>query len=61
VDAEAGFPPETIAELTRRGHEVVTIDRWSNGKVMGIRRDPERGVLLGAVSPRRIIGYALGW
>jgi gamma-glutamyltranspeptidase/glutathione hydrolase len=61
VDAESGFPAATIAELTRRGHEVVEIDRWANGKVMGIRCDRERGVLTGAVSPRRIIGYALGW
>ncbi|MFB3819722.1 MAG: gamma-glutamyltransferase family protein [Candidatus Methylomirabilales bacterium] len=61
VDMEAGFPAATVAELTRRGHEVVQIDRWANGKVMGIRCDWERGVLLGAVSPRRLIGYALGW
>ncbi len=58
---EAGFPAATIAELERRGHHVVQIDRWANGKVMGIRCDQERGVLMGAVSPRRQIGYALGW
>lgn len=61
VDAEAGFPAKAIAELERRGHAVVRIDRWANGKVMGIRCDRERGVLMGAVSPRRIVGYALGW
>jgi hypothetical protein len=42
-------------------HEVSVIDGWANGKVMGIRCDRERGVLSGAVSPRRAIGYALGW
>ncbi len=61
VDAEDGFPREVVAELTRRGHEVKVIDRWSNGKAMGIRYDGERGVIMGGVSPRRGIGYGLGW
>jgi hypothetical protein len=29
--------------------------------VMGIRYDGTRGVIQGGVSPRRQIGYALGW
>jgi hypothetical protein len=37
------------------------LDRWANGKVMGIRLDRDRGVIQGAVSPRRGIGYAFGW
>lgn len=61
VDVEGRLPREVIASLESRGHEVTTIDDWANGKVMGIRRDPERGVIAGAVSPRRTIGYALGW
>ncbi len=61
VDAEDGFSREVVAELTRRGHEVKTIDRWANGKAMGIRYDGERGVIMGGVSPRRGIGYGLGW
>ena len=52
---------KTIAALKRRGHDVVVADGWENGKVMGIRYDKERGVILGGVSPRRTIGYALGW
>lgn len=61
VDMEDGFPAEVVAELTRRGHEVQRIDRWASGKVMGIRIDQARGVILGAVSPRRTVGYGLGW
>ena len=58
---EGRIPPEVIAELERRGHEVVVNDGWTNGKVMGIRYDKDRGVLLGGVSPRGSIGYAMGW
>jgi gamma-glutamyltranspeptidase/glutathione hydrolase len=59
--AEDRIPPEVIAELERRGHEVVVTDGWVNGKCMGIRYDGERGIILGGVSPRGKIGYALGW
>ncbi|HTX53719.1 MAG TPA: gamma-glutamyltransferase family protein [Candidatus Baltobacteraceae bacterium] len=61
VEMEARFPQETIKGLERRGHEVKLIGEWANGKVMGIRTDEERGVIAGAVSPRRAIGYAVGW
>jgi len=59
--AENRIPDEVIAELRRRGHEVVLTDGWSNGRVMGIRYDGTRGVIMGGVSPRGKIGYALGW
>jgi gamma-glutamyltranspeptidase/glutathione hydrolase len=52
---------EVVAELERRGHEVVVTDGWVNGKVMGIHYDKARGVILGGVAPRGNIGYALGW
>jgi len=61
VEIEARIPREVIAELERRGHEVGLLDGWANGKVMGIRLDRARGVIQGAVSPRRNIGYAFGW
>jgi len=61
VEAEGRIPREVIAGLERRGHEVVLLDGWANGKAMGIRYDKERGVILGGVSPRRLIGLALGW
>ena len=61
VEAENRIPKEVITALKRRGHEVGLLDGWENGKAMGIRYDKERGIILGGVSPRRLIGYALGW
>ncbi|MGB5933212.1 MAG: gamma-glutamyltransferase, partial [Anaerolineae bacterium] len=61
VVVEERIGREVIAELERRGHEVVVTGDWANGKVMGIRYDKARGVILGGASPRRTIGYALGW
>jgi len=61
VEAENRIPKEVIAALERRGHEVGLLDGWANGKAMGIRYDKDRGIILGGVSPRRLIGYALGW
>jgi gamma-glutamyltranspeptidase/glutathione hydrolase len=59
--AENRIPPHVIAALEKLGHEVVVKDGWVNGKCMGIRYDAERGIILGGVSPRGKIGYALGW
>jgi len=61
VVVEERIPSEVIAELEHRGHEVVVTGDWANGKVMGIRYDKRRGVILGGASPRRTVGYALGW
>ena len=61
VVVEGRIPQEVIAELERRGHGVVVTDGWANGKAMAIRYDKARGVILGGVSPRGSIGYALGW
>jgi gamma-glutamyltranspeptidase/glutathione hydrolase len=61
VRIEDRIPSEVIAELERRGHEVDVTDGWTHGKVMGIRYDKARGVIMGGVSPRRKVGYALGW
>jgi len=61
IDVEDRIAREVVSGLERRGHEVVLLDGWSNGKAMGIRYDRERGVIQGGVSPRRQIGYALGW
>jgi gamma-glutamyltranspeptidase/glutathione hydrolase len=58
---EGRIPREVIAELERRGHEVVVTDGWVNGKVMGIRYNKAHGVILGGVAPKGNIGYALGW
>jgi gamma-glutamyltranspeptidase/glutathione hydrolase len=61
VDVESRIPRDVITALERRGHEVVLLEEWANGKAMGIRYDRERGVIQAGVSPRRLIGYALGW
>ena len=61
VVAESRISREVTEELERRGHEVVMTGPWSNGKVMGIRYDKARGVILAGTSPRRSVGYALGW
>jgi len=61
VEAEDRIAPDVLAELERRGHEVVRINGWSNGKCMGIVRDTVSGVMHGGASPRHQIAYALGW
>jgi gamma-glutamyltranspeptidase len=59
--AENRIPPDVIKALEARGHEVVVTEGWVHGKCMAIRLDRERGIILGGVSPRGKIGYALGW
>jgi len=61
IVAEGRIPREVIAELERRGHQVVITGDWDNGKTMAIRYDKERGVILGGVAPKGNIGYAMGW
>ncbi len=62
VAIEEGIPPEVIAELKRRGHEIAMEGPWQQGKVMGIRCDRERGIIVGGASPKgNNVGYALGW
>ena len=48
-------------QLKSRGHQVIPIDGWANGKVMAIRYDEDHGTIWGAVSPKGEVGYALGW
>jgi gamma-glutamyltranspeptidase/glutathione hydrolase len=61
VVAESRLSPAVIDDLERRGHEVVRTAAWGNGKVMGIRYDKVRGVIMGGVAPKGNIGYAIGW
>jgi gamma-glutamyltranspeptidase/glutathione hydrolase len=60
VDAEARVPAETREGLSRRGHQVNTLDEWSwvVGGGQGIARDAESGALMAGADPRRD-GYAL--
>ena len=61
MKAEDRIAGEVIAALRERGHEVQLSGGWAHGKVMGIRIDRERGLIMGAVAPKGNIGYALGW
>ena len=48
-----------LAELRRRGHEVVVSGPWSLGRLSAISREPD-GVLRAAANPRGMQGYAAG-
>ena len=61
VIAESRIAARVTNDLAQKGHEVVSTGGWSNGKVMGIRYDKAKGVIMGAVSPKGNIGYAIGW
>ncbi len=55
VALEAGIPAETVADLTRRGHQVREVTGWERalfGRGQIILRDPESGVLTGGSDPR---------
>ncbi|WP_445516654.1 gamma-glutamyltransferase family protein [Streptomyces sp. NEAU-174] len=58
VESRVGEP--ALAELRRRGHDVVVGDPWSEGRLCAVARDPETGVLLAAANPRGAQGYAVG-
>lgn len=54
--------PENVREALRaRGHQVKETGPWSNGRVLAIRIDRDRGLLFGGASPRLETGYAIGW
>lgn len=61
VCAENRIPAEVLHDLERRGHLIHVTDGWVHGKAMGIRFDPERGVILGGAAPKGEVGYAIGW
>jgi gamma-glutamyltranspeptidase / glutathione hydrolase len=61
VVVEGRIPEAVRQELERRGHEVVVVGDWANGRVLGIRTDPARGLIFGGASPRLETGYAIGW
>jgi gamma-glutamyltranspeptidase len=59
---ESRFPPETLDELVRRGHQ---LDRWGPfhelaGHAHGITIDPESGLRMGGSDPRSD-GAAIGY
>ncbi len=50
----------TLAELARRGHEVVEMPAWSLGRLSIAMHDLERGLFRAAANPRTMQGYAVG-
>ena len=60
VELEAGFGPEVLCSLRKRGHEVLVPENsWSMGRGQMILRQ-ENGVYVGATEPRAD-GCALPW
>ena len=60
VVVESRIGETAVAELRRRGHDVVVGGPWSEGRLCAVGRDPETGVLLAAANPRGAQGYATG-
>ena len=60
VVVEDRVGPDVLAELRRRGHQVVVSDAWSLGRLSAVGRDPATGILTAAANPRGMQGYAAG-
>ena len=58
VVLEGRFPPETVAALRRRGHEVDVESDWALGRVSAAAKDGP--LLKAAANPRFMQGYAFG-
>jgi len=61
VEVEGRIPEGVREQLRALGHRVQATGDWSNGRVLAIRTDPERGLIFGGASPRLETGYAIGW
>ncbi|HET8601711.1 MAG TPA: gamma-glutamyltransferase family protein [Segeticoccus sp.] len=59
LHVESRLGEATIAELRRRGHEVVDEGPWALGRLSAVSRD-EDGVLRAGANPRGMQGYAVG-
>lgn len=57
--AEDRIPLETRDALRAKGHDVVTVGPWENGRALAIEWDRD-GLTAGA-SPRHETAYAVGW
>jgi gamma-glutamyltranspeptidase/glutathione hydrolase len=57
---EEGFDPQVIECLSRQGHKVSLVDRWSFGSAKVIVKDGNTGTWMAGADPRRE-AYALGW
>jgi gamma-glutamyltranspeptidase/glutathione hydrolase len=59
IHVEGRFPPDVVAALRRRGHDVEVEGDWTLGRISAVTRAPD-GVLRGAANPRGMQGYAVG-
>jgi gamma-glutamyltranspeptidase/glutathione hydrolase len=51
---------DVLAALARRGHGVTRAGPWTLGRLCGVSRDPETGLLGAGANPRANQGYAVG-
>ncbi len=63
---EGRIPEEVSKTLQTKGHKVEVRDDWTEGDVLAIRVDLDRGVLFGGADTRgeqgkRMPSYAIGW
>jgi gamma-glutamyltranspeptidase/glutathione hydrolase len=63
---EGRIPTEVRQELAGRGHKVEVKEDWSEGDVLGICVDLDKGILRGGADPRgeqskRMPSYVIGW
>ena len=59
VVVEGRLPGSTVAELRRRGHELVVADGWSLGRMSAVSHSAD-GFLRAGANPRGMQGYAVG-
>ncbi|GAA2821340.1 gamma-glutamyltransferase family protein [Saccharopolyspora taberi] len=57
---ESRLGEDRIAELRRRGHDVLDAGPWALGRLSAVARDPETGLLRAAANARGAQGYAAG-
>ncbi|MDP9444726.1 MAG: gamma-glutamyltransferase family protein [Actinomycetota bacterium] len=60
IHLEGRFPPDVVAELESRGHEVVVEADWSLGRLCAAGREADDGQLSAGADPRSTQGYAVG-
>lgn len=60
VHVESRIESGIVADLRRRGHEVVEMGPWSLGRLCAVGRDSDTGFMSAAASPRGGQGYAAG-
>ncbi len=59
LELEVRGRTDLVADLRRRGHEVVDAGDWSLGRLSAVSRSPD-GVLRAGANPRGMQGYAVG-